>query len=345
MQAASCARYPFTPEPAADSINVLRSLFWCILAAAIAGTAPPAAHAQARAKQPLRILVALPPGSTSDVVARLIAEALRERLERPVIVENRPGASGRVAVDAFKAAAPDGGTLLFAPVFIPVIAPLVLKDLHYDPSKDLVPVAQVAKYEFAFAVGIPHPARTLREFVTWAKANAGRASVGNSASGSLPHFVAFALGQAAGLDLVHVPYKGVVQIETELMGGEIAAGIGTITDLAPLHRAGKLRILATSGAVRSALLADVPTFREAGYPAVEVAGWHGVYVPAGTPQAAVDRLSVAIVASLKTAQIRERFVALGLEPTGTTPRELAAIMAADSARWAPIVKAAGFSAE
>lgn len=343
MQASSWARYPSRPGPAACP-RVLRFLLSCLLAVVVAGTPPPA-QAQARARQPLRIVVALPPGTTSDLAARLIAEVLRERLARPVVVENRPGASGRIAVEALMGAAPDGGTLLLAPVFIPVIAPLVLKDLRYDPAKDLVPVTQVAKYEFAFAVGVHHPARTLAGFVAWAKANPARASVGNSASGSLPHFVAFEFGRAAGIDLVHVPYKGATRIESEVMGGQIAAGVGTTTDLGPLHRAGKLRVLATTGAARAPLLPEVPTFREAGFSTVDVAGWHGVYAPAGTPQAVVDQLSGAITASLKTAAMRERFVTLGLEPTGTTPRELAAIMAADSKRWAPIIKAAGFSAE
>jgi tripartite-type tricarboxylate transporter receptor subunit TctC len=230
-------------------------------------------------------------------------------------------------------------------VFVPVIAPLVLKDLRYDPAKDLVPVAQVAKYEFAFGVAANHPARTVAEFVAWARANPAQASVGNSAPGSLPHFLGFMLGQATAVDLVHVPYKGVAQIENELMGRQIAAGIGTITDLAPLHRAGKLRVLAVTGAKRSALLPEVPTFREQGYPSVDAAGWHGIFAPGGTPQPAIDRLSAAIVAALQSREMRAKFVALGLDPTGTTPKELAAIIATDAARWAPIVKKAGFSAE
>lgn len=300
---------------------------------------------QPSARQPLRLLVALPPGSTSDLVARLLADALRARLERPVVVENRPGASGGIAVEALKHAAPDGARLLLAPVFVPMIAPLVLKDLRYDPVKDLAPVAQVSIYEFAFAVAPQLPAGSIAEFVAWARANPGRASVGNSAPGSLPHFVAFMFGQAAAVELLHVPYKGVAQIETELMGRQIAAGVGTITDLAPLHRAGKLRVLAVTGTTRSARLPGIPTFREQGYPAVDAAGWHGIFAPGGTPQPEVDRLSAAIVAAMRAPEMREKFVALGLEPTGTTPKKLAEIIAADAAHWAPIVRKAGFSAE
>jgi tripartite-type tricarboxylate transporter receptor subunit TctC len=303
------------------------------------------ACAQSVSKHPLRILVPVPAGGTSDIVARLIADHLRDSLGRPVVVEDKPGASGRIAVDAFRSAAPDGTTLLLAPIMVPVIGPLVLKDLNYDPAKDFLPVAQVAKYDFAFAVAANHPARTVPEFAAWAKANPAQASFGTPGAGTLPHFLGVMIGQAAGVGLVHVAYKGVAPLEVELMSGQIAAGISVLSDLIALHRAGKLRILATSGVERSPLLPEVPTFRQQGYPSVEAVGWHGVYAPARTPQPVIDRLSSVIVAALRTPAFREKFMALGLEPTGTTPQALAAIMAADTARWRPIIKAAGFSAE
>ena len=242
-------------------------------------------------------------------------------------------------------AAPDGRTLLLAPIAVPVIGPLVFKALRYDPAKDLAPVAQVAKYEFAFAVAADHPARTVPEFVAWARANPARATVGNPGAGSLPHFLGVMLGRAADIELVHVAYKSVAPLEAELMSGQIAAGISALSDLAPLHRAGKLRILATSGAARSPLLPQVPTFGQQGFPAIEAVGWHGLYAPAKTPQPVVDQLSRTIVAALQTPALQQKFVALGLEPTGTTPQTLAAIMAADTARWRPIVKASGFTLE
>ena len=302
-------------------------------------------HAQNRAQQPLRMLVPVPAGGTSDLVARLIADRLREDLGRPVVVENKPGATGRVAIAAFKSAAPDGTTLLFAPIALPVIGPLVFKTPGYEPAKDWAPVGQVARYEFAFAVAADHPARTVPEFVAWAKVNLARASVGNPGAGSLPHFLGAMIGRVAAIELVHVAYKGVAPLEAELMSGQIAAGISASSDLIPLHRAAKLRILATSGAERSPLLPAVPTFREQGYPSIEAVGWHGVYAPTGTPQVLIDRLSSAIVAALQTPELREKFTALGLEPTGTSPQALAAIMAADTARWAAIIKASGFTLE
>jgi tripartite-type tricarboxylate transporter receptor subunit TctC len=316
-----------------------------VLSGALIGVASAGAHAEVRAKHPLRILAPVPAGGTSDLVARLVADGLRKGLGQPVIVENKPGASGRIAVGALKSAAPDGTTLLLAPILVPVIGPLALKDLNYDPTKDLAPVAQIAKYEFAFAVAAKHPARTVPEFAAWAKADPAPPSVGNPGAGSLPHLLGVMLGRGAGLALVQVPYKGVGPLEAELMSGQIAAGISAVPDFVPLHRAGKLRILATSGAKRSPLLPEVPTFREQGYRSVEAAGWHGVYAPAGTPQAVIDELSRTIVAALQIAEFRAKFSALGLEPTGTTPEALAAIMAADTARWGPIIKDSGFTLE
>jgi tripartite-type tricarboxylate transporter receptor subunit TctC len=228
---------------------------------------------------------------------------------------------------------------------VPVVVPLVFKSVGYDPVKDFAPVSQVSTYGFAFAVAANHPARTLPEFVAWAKANPARAHVGNPGAGSLPHFLGVLIGQASGIAPVHVAYKGAGQLEVELMSGQVAAGISALSDLTALHRAGKLRILATAGADRSPLLPAVPTFREQGYSSVQADGWHGVYAPAGTPQHVIDQLSAAIAAAVRTPELKAKFAALGLEPTGTTPQALAAIMAADTAHWRPIIKAAGFTAE
>jgi tripartite-type tricarboxylate transporter receptor subunit TctC len=270
--------------------------------------------------------------------------ALRDGVAQPVVVENRPGATGRIAVAALKSAPPDGATLLLAPIAVPVIVPLVFKEPNLDPARDLVPIAQVSKYEFAFAVGADHPARTVHEFVVWAKARPAQVTFGTPGAGSVSHFLGVMLGQAAGLELVHVPYRGAAPLESELMSGQITAGVSALSDFLALHGAGKLRILATSGRERSPLLPAVPTF-EQGYPSVEGVGWHGIFAPAGTPQPVVSRLSGAIAAALQSPELREKFAALGIEPTGTTPQALAAIIAADIVRWRAIVKATGFSAE
>jgi len=291
------------------------------------------------------LIVPIPAGGQTDLVARLLADALKERTGQRVIVENRVGGSGRIAVDALRTAAPDGTTLLFAPVAVPVIIPLYARQPGYDPQRDLVPVAQVSKYAFALGVSAAHPARTLAELTAWAKANPGRATFGTPGAGSLPHFLGVMLGRTAGIELVHVPYRGAAPAEADLVSGRIAASISAVWDLVPLHRAGKLRVLATTGAARSPLLPEVPTFRQQGYPSVDASGWHAVYAPATTPKEVVDPLSAAIVAAVRTPAFREKLAAIGLEATGTTPAELAAIQAADIAYWRPIIKASGFIAE
>jgi len=316
-----------------------------LLAGACAAIEPAPAHAQTLIKRPVRILVPVPAGGNSDTVARLVAEIVRDAVGQPVVVENRPGASGRIAGEMLKHAAPDGATLLVTPIALPVIGPLVFKDLPYDPAQDFAPVSQVAKFPFAFAVGPGNPAGTLPGYVAWARDNPGAASFGTGAAGSLPHFLGMMVGRATGIAMVHVQYKGATSLTTELMSGEVSAGIGALSDLIELHRAGRIRIIATSGAERSPLVPTVPTFREQGFPAIEVTSWNGMFAPAKTPQPVIDRLSTALVDALRTVAVREKFVSLGLEPTGTTPEEFAAIMRADTARWAAIFKASGFTAD
>jgi tripartite-type tricarboxylate transporter receptor subunit TctC len=326
--------------------TLIRAGILCQLCAAALGVlAPAAVQAQARTRPVLRMIVPLPAGSTSDFVARTLAERLREGGGAPVVIDNRPGASGRIAVDALKSAPPDGATVLLAPIAVPVVGPLVFRNQTYDPAKDLAPVAQVSTYEFALAVAAGHPARSAPELLAWARAHPARASIGNPGAGSLPHFLGFMLARAAGVELVQVAYKSVGVLEAELMSGELASGVSALSDFVALHRAGKLRVLATSGEKRAAPLPEVATFREQGYPALVVVGWHAVFAPAGTPTPAIEELAAAIQAALRAPELRARFTALGLEPTGTSPQALAAIIAEDTARWRPIVDAAGFRAD
>jgi tripartite-type tricarboxylate transporter receptor subunit TctC len=317
----------------------------CLAALALAVIAPVGAQAQTALKGPLRIIVGFAAGGSSDIAARMLADRLKDSLGVPVIVENKPGAGGRIAAEALKNAAPDGTTFLLTPVVVPVLAPLVYKQLSYDPAKDFAPVAQVATYQFAFAVGPNHPAKTVPEFVAWLKANTTQANFGSPAPGSLPHFFGLMFGKATGVELVHIPYKGGAPLAADLMGGQIPAGVDALSDMIELHRGGKIRIIATSGAQRSPLLPTVATFREQGFPAIEGTGWIGVYAPAKTPSTVIDQVSAAISAALRNPELRERFLNLGYEPTGTTPEQLAAIMVADTARWGPIIKASGFTAD
>jgi len=316
-----------------------------VLSVATAGVVDLDAHAQATFTRPIRILVPVAAGGTTDLSARLLADAIRESIGQPVVVENRPGATGRIAAEALKHAAPDGTTFLMAPLVVTVLAPLVFRELNYDPAKDFAPVAQVARYSFAFAVRPDHPARTVPEFVEWAKAHPREARFGTAGAGGVPHLVGVMVGRATGVDLLHVSYSSLAQVESDLLGGQTAAAISAFADFLALEGAGRLRIIATSGTQRSPRLPGVPTFAEQGFPAVVAVGWNAVYAPAGTPKRLIDQLSVAIAGALRTPALREKLMDLGLEPSGTTPEELAAIIAADTAHWAPIVRAAGFAAD
>ena len=207
----------------------------------------------------MRIIVGFAAGGSSDIAARMLADKLKDSLGVPFIVENRVGAGGRIAAEALKNAAPDGTTFLLTPVVVPVLAPLVYKQLSYDPAKDFAPVAQVATYQFALAVGPDHPARSVPEFVAWLKANPTQANFGSPAPGSLPHFFGLMIGKATGVEMVHIAYKGGAPLATDLMGGQIPAGVDALSDMIELHRGGKVRIIATSGAQRSPLLPTVAT--------------------------------------------------------------------------------------
>ena len=328
-------------------MRTIRLLFAVATAALIAlvALAAPEASAQGALKGPIRIIVGFAAGGSSDIAARMLADKLKDSLGVTVIVENKVGAGGRIAAEALKNAPPDGATLLLTPVVVPVLAPLVYKQLPYDPARDFAPVAQVATYQFALALTPDHPAKTVPEFVAWLKANPAQANFGSPAPGSLPHFFGMMIGQATGVAVTHIAYKGGAPLAADLMGGQIPAGIDALSDMIELHRGGKIRIIATSGAQRSPLLPSVATFKEQGFAAIEGSGWIGVYAPAKTPRPVIDQLSAAITVALKAPDVRERFLALGYEPTGTTPEQLAAIMSADTARWGPVIKASGFTAE
>lgn len=305
--------------------------------------APAAAFAQV--DKPVRLLVGFAPGGSADIAARLLADRMKDELRQSVVVENRPGAGGRIVAEAVKNAPADGSVLMLTPIVVTVLAPMVFAKLPYDPLIDFAPVAHVANFQFAMSVAATHPAKNVQELVTWWKANPGMANFGSPAPGSLPHFFGVMIERSAGLDLVHVPYNGGGPLMNAVMGNQVSSGIDTLVDQIELHRTGKIRLIATSGAQRSPLVPEVPTFAEGGLKGVEGTSWFAVYAPAKTPEATVRQLNAAINRALAVPELRERFAKLGLEPTGGTPADLSARMAQDTARWAPVVKASGFRAD
>jgi len=294
---------------------------------------------------PVRILVGFAPGGTSDVIARLVADRLKISLGAPALVENRPGLNGVLAAQALKNALPDGRTLMVSPIVVTVFAPLTNAKLEYDPARDFAPVSLAATFPFALAVGPGSPAKTLHEYIAWVRENPAKATYGTPTAGSPPHFFGVMLGRTIGVDLIFVPYKGGAPLVTDLVAGQVPAGITVLSELLKYHQSGKVRILASSGSQRSPAAPGIPTFKELGFAAMEGSGWQAFHATAGTPRATIDRLSSAIASAIKAPEVNERLLALGLEPVGSTPDELARRVAEDTARWAPIVKASGFRAD
>lgn len=303
------------------------------------------AIAQDKFDKPVKLLVGFAPGGTADIIARVVAEKMTASIGQPVIVENRPGAIGRIVADAVKAAPPDGTLIMVMPIGPMAVVPHVYKDITYDPIKDFTPIALGATFQFAIAAGPASGAKTWSEFAAWAKANPTKAGYATSGAGSLPHFFGVLLGRGIGVEMVHVPYKGSAAYLNDLIGGQVPAAVDAIADLTELHRAGKVRVLASSGAKRSTALPDVPTFSELGVKGVEAMGWFGFFAPAKTPAPIINALNQAINKALQSPDVAERLSKLGMDPATGTPEQFATIVANDYAKWGPIVKASGFKPE
>ena len=319
----------------------MRRLYFIAAILLVAVAAHPVA---AQTGGPVRIIFPYGAGGSGDGLARLMAEHLRVALNEAVIVENRTGAQGRIGIQAVKTAAPDGKTILLTPIAPVSIYQHVYKALGYDPIKDLAPISQVAEFDFALAVGPQVPAKTLKELVDWVKANPTQGSYGTPAAGTLPHFFAVSFARAAGLDLRHVGYRGSAAAMTDLVGGQIPIVVTTTSDVLEQHKGGRIQVLATSDAKRSPFLADIPTFKEMGYN-IQGTGWYAFFAPAGTPADVIERLNKGLVDAVRTQGVKDRLLAFGLVPTGTSAAELGRIQKADSELWEPAVKASGFAPE
>jgi tripartite-type tricarboxylate transporter receptor subunit TctC len=294
-----------------------------------------------------RILVGFPPGGAPDIIARRLGELLAGKLARAVIVENKPGAGGRIAVDAARMAPADGLTLLLNPAGVLTINPHTYKKLNYDPFKDFTPLSLAAMVDFGFGVGpaVPAEVKNIADFTRWARANMGKLSYGSPAAGSPPHFVGDALNRTLGLDMTHTPYRGGAPALNDLMGGQLTAAVLTLGDMIQHDKAGRLRLLAGSGPARSRFAPQLPTFAEQKVPGLEVRDWFAVYI-AGTPPAEVATRAAALVREAASSPAYAQALATSsLDAAASTPQELDRLARADFERWAPIVKASGFVAD
>jgi len=322
---------------------VSRRLFLSTSAAALA--MPGVARAQQ--DRISRLIVGFPPGGGTDVAARSLADGLRARYPGGLIVENRPGAAARLAVDYVKTSPPDGTTMLFTPDFAMTIYPHSYRKLNYDPLKDFAPVAVCAKTALAFIVGpsVPDTVKTPDDFIAWCKAHPAQAAFASTSAGATPHFAGLMFSKAAGLPLLHVPYKGGAPALQDLMGGQIASSFNPIGEVLPQLKSGRVRVLATTGAQRSRFMPDAPTMKEAGFNDVVAEVWLGVVMPAGTPDTVVSKASGYINEALRSDATRETYAKFGMDPMQGTPESFAALIKSDLAAWGPVIQASGFTAE
>lgn len=314
------------------------------LAAALA--APWAARGQTTNKN-LRIVVPFPAGGGTDVLARIVAEKLRGNYAPAVIVENKVGASGRTGVEAVKNAEPDGTTLLFTPDFLLTVYPHSFRKLSYDPLKDFVPIALVARSALGLAAGpgLPASITTVGDYVEWAKANPKHAFFADTSPGGTPHFVGMMLSQASGVKLTPVHYKGGAPALQDLVGGQVPVSINPLSELLPQLRSGKVRVLAVTSPERSKFLPDVPTMSESGFPSIAFSSWLGFFAPARTRPDVVKRLANGIADATAWGDAQQSILRFAMEPAAMTPVGFAAVLKADLERWGPVVKASGFTAD
>lgn len=312
-----------------------------VLALASAFAVAPATQAQD--KPPLKILVGFPPGGSADVIARLIADGIKADFGT-IVVENKAGAGGRIALGAVKAAKADGQTVIILPSGPMVLFPHVYKKLEYDAVRDFTPVSLIGHFQFGVVAGPASSAKNVQEMIALARANPGSASYGTPGAGTLPHFMGVLLEQSAGITMNHVPFQGGGPANTALLGGHIQYKFDVVSETAELHRTGKARILAVTGDKRDPQVPEVPTLREQGIP-MEATAWFAMLAPAGLDAATAARLERAVSAGVRKPEVRERMARFGYEVIGSTGAELVTAQRADLARWEKPIKATGFVQE
>lgn len=301
----------------------------------------------AQAIDTLKIVTGFAAGGTSDTLCRRVATRMAPGYAATAVVENKTGAGGQIAVQTVKDSKPDGSTLLQTPTSILTIYPHIYKKLPYDPMADLLPASIACVFDFGLAVGpaVPLTVKTVPEFLAWAKANPTGANFGSPAAGSTPHFIGALLGKGAGIDMKHAAYRGTQPAMLDLLGGNISAVSGPIGDLTQHLPTGKVRILGVSGSKRSRFTPDVPTYEEQGVKNVTHSEWFAFFLPAKTPADIVNRMNAALKTALAQKDVIDGLASFGLEAMSSSPAELTDLLKKDTAKWAPIVKSVGFTAD
>ena len=290
---------------------------------------------------PIKIIFPFAAGGGGDALCRLIAQHVGPLLDRNVIVENRTGGDGLIGIKAVKGANPDGTTILVTTGPTMYLLPMTEVQPSFEPAKDFVPVSLLTRFEFCIGVNRNIDVADFKQLVAWIKANPDKASFGVPSNGTIPHFIGSRLDQVLGTSMTRVPYRGGAPIVNDMLGGHLPIGISTVADMSAQHRAGGLKILAVTSAKRSPFLPDVPTLSESGVELVADA-WYGMWLPSGVAQDVAVKLGAAVVAALAKPEVKEKLLAIGLIPVGSTAEGLTQELAANTAFWQPIVKATGY---
>jgi tripartite-type tricarboxylate transporter receptor subunit TctC len=313
--------------------------------AANASAQPAATGAKSWPSRAIHMIVPFPAGSSPDLIARILTEKLAPALGQPVIVENRPGAGGNLGTALVAKAAPDGYTIGLSIPGPLAVNTVLYKKMQYDPFKDLAPVSLVGASPNVLVVDPKLKVNSVKEFVALAKSQPGKLSYGSVGNGSASHLTMELFKEAAGIELVHVPYPGSPQVNAAILGGQVAAGFVVPATAMPLVQAGKLKALATTTSVRSIVLPEYPTLAEAGYPDVVSTAWNAVVAPAKTPQPIVEHLNRELVAILRSEDVRDKMFRLYFQPTGSSPAELASLMRSEVERWGKVIQRTGATAD
>lgn len=296
----------------------------------------------AQAEAVTKLMVGFPAGGGTDAIARILAEPLQAELRAPVVVDNKAGAGGQIAAQALKSAMPDGHTLFLSHDHSVTILPMVMKNPGFDPSRDFVPVAGFATFVNAIALSGGTQATSFKGYVELVRQGGGKANVGIPAPASVPQFLVQEIAKKNQLDLVSVPYRGSAPMMADMLGNQIPAGVGSIPDFIENHKAGKIRVVAVMGTQRQASMPDVPTFAELGLNGFEEIPYYGVFAPAGTPKATLDKLAAAIQKAIALPEVKARLTAMGLTVGFMTGEQLAEREKAYAQVWAKIIKDSGF---
>jgi len=295
--------------------------------------------------KPVRIIVPFPPGSSPDLIARMLADKLAQALGQPVIVENKPGAGGNLGTGLVAKAEPDGYTLGLSIPGPLAVNTVLYKKMEYDPFKELAPITLVALSPNVLVVDPKLGVNTVKEFIDYVKARPGKLNYGSVGNGSASHLTMELLKMRSGMDIVHVPYPGSPQVNTAIVSGQIQAGFVVPATAMALAQAGRLEALAVTSSVRSVVVPELPTVAEAGFPGFESSAWIGMVAPAKTPKPIIDRLSRELVAIVRSQEVREKMLRIYFQPVGTAPEGLSNLMRSERDRWAKVIKQSGASAD